>query len=57
MTGCECPDVASAPRYHGGQTERCPREAADHPGITATPAVCLPCLHGCELGTFVVVKK
>lgn len=46
---CECPDVASSPRYHGGRTDRCPREAADHGDVIASPALCLPCLHGCEL--------
>jgi hypothetical protein len=44
---CECPD-RSAPRYHGGQAE-CPREAADHSPVVTSPALCLPCLHGCEV--------
>lgn len=44
---CECSDRTD-PRYHGGQAE-CPREAADHGAVVASPALCLPCLHGCEL--------
>jgi hypothetical protein len=49
LPGCECPDVASSPRYHGGATDRCPRPAADHSPVVTSPALCLPCLHGCDL--------
>jgi hypothetical protein len=47
--GCECPDVASSPAYHGGNDDRCPREPADHGTVRTSPALCLPCLHGCDV--------
>lgn len=49
---CECEHVAEAPRYHGDETERCPREAnADEvigDGKTvSSPALCVACIFGC----------
>lgn len=43
---CEC-DATDDQRYHGGSTEGCPRQAADHSPVVSSPALCLPCLHGC----------
>lgn len=43
---CEAVDPGSA-AYHGGSTEGCPRDAADHSPVVTSPALCLPCLHGC----------
>ncbi len=38
---CECLDS-----FHGGR--RCLRKPADHGEVVASPALCPPCLFGCE---------
>lgn len=38
---CECLDP-----FHDGKP--CVREPADHGEVVASPALCLPCLFGCE---------
>lgn len=45
---CECDARgAAATAYHGGNPDGCPRPPADHGTVRASPALCLPCLHGC----------
>lgn len=47
MAKCECDKVSESPKYHGGETEQCPREATVYEDIITSPEYCTPCLFGC----------